>query len=98
MGYRLESRVYWKDCLDFPKDGTYAKLNGIILDERGVLRPGLPVFYNGNERSSLTSGSMSPTIRKGIGLAYLNLPINSRVTVEVRGNHLNGHVVQLPFL
>ena len=87
-----------KTALISQKNRTYAKLNGIILDERGVLRPGLPVFYNGNEISILTSGSMSPTIRKGIGLAYLNLPINSRVTVEVRGNHLNGHVVRLPFL
>jgi aminomethyltransferase len=80
------------------KGRTYTRLSGIMLDERGVLRPGFPVFFEGNEISHLTSGSMSPTIRKGIGLAYLDLPINSSVTVMVRGNHLNGRVVQLPFL
>ena len=80
------------------KGRAYTRLSGIMLDERGVLRPGFPVFFEGNEISHLTSGSMSPTIRKGIGLAYLDLPINSRVTVMVRDNHLNGRVVQLPFL
>ena len=80
------------------KGRTHTRLSGIMLDERGVLRPGFPVFFEGNKISHLTSGSMSPTIRKGIGLAYLDLPINSRVTVMVRDNHLNGRVVQLPFL
>ena len=80
------------------KGMTYTRLSGIMLDGRGVLRPGFPVFFEGNEISHLTSGSMSPTIRKGIGLAYLDLPINSKVTVMVRGNHLNGRVVRLPFL
>ncbi len=87
-----------KKALVSQKGSSYPKLNGIILDERGVLRPGFAVFYEGNEVSHLTSGSMSPSIRKGIGLAYLNLSLDSRVTVIVRGNHLNGRVVRLPFL
>ena len=54
--------------------------------------------YQGEKVSSLTSGTLSPTIRKGIGMAYLDLDIGEPVTVEVRGNHLNGHVVRMPFL
>ena len=80
------------------KKAPYSKLSGIILDDRGIIRPECRVFFEGNEVSKLTSGTLSPTIRKGIGLAYLDLPIGAQVTVEVRGNHLNGRVVQVPFL
>ena len=76
----------------------YSKLSGIILEDRGIIRPECKVFFDGDEVSKLTSGTLSPTIRKGIGLAYLDLPIDAQVTVEVRGNHLNGRVVQVPFL
>ena len=80
------------------KKESYSKLSGIILEDRGIIRPECRVFFDGNEVSKLTSGTLSPTIRKGIGLAYLDLPIDAQVTVEVRGNHLNGRVVQVPFL
>ena len=69
-----------------------------MIDDRGIIRPGNSVFYRGERVSSLTSGTMSPSIRKGIGMAYLDLNIGESVTVEVRGNHLNGRVVRMPFL
>ena len=69
-----------------------------MIEDRGIIRPGNPVFYQGEKVSSLTSGTLSPSIRKGIGMAYLDLDIDEPVTVEVRGNHLNGRVVRMPFL
>ena len=80
------------------KKESYSKLSGIILEDRGIIRPECRVFFDGNEVSKLTSGTLSPTIRRGIGLAYLDLPIDTKVTIEVRGNHLNGRVVRVPFL
>ena len=80
------------------KKRNYSKLRGILIDDRGIIRPGNSVFYRGERVSSLTSGTMSPSIRKGIGMAYLDLNIGESVTVEVRGNHLNGRVVRMPFL
>ena len=87
-----------KKSLESKKIGSYPKLCGVILDDRGVLRPGFQVYHEGVPVSKLTSGSLSPSLMKGIGLTYLNLPLNSDITVEVRGNHLNGRVVRLPFL
>ena len=87
-----------KKSLASKKIGSYPKLCGVILDDRGVLRPGFQVYHEGVPVSKLTSGSLSPSLRKGIGLTYLDLPLNSDITVEVRGNHLNGRVVRLPFL
>ena len=87
-----------REALVSQKQNKYSKLSGILLEDRGVLRPGCSVFYNDNKISELTSGSLSPMLRKGIGLAYMDLDINSKITVEVRGKHLNGRVVRTPFL
>ena len=83
--------------MEFQKK-SYPKLRGILIEDRGIVRPGNSVFSNGSKISSLTSGSLSPSLRKGIGLAYLELDIGTPITVEVRGNHLNGRVVRMPFL
>ena len=87
-----------REALLSQKQSNFSKLSGILLEDRGVLRPGCSVFYNNNKISELTSGSLSPILRKGIGLAYTELDINSEITVEVRGKHLNGRVVRTPFL
>ena len=83
--------------MEFQKK-SYPKLRGILIEDRGIVRPGNLVFSNDSKISSLTSGSLSPSLRKGIGLAYLELDIGTPITVEVRGNHLNGRVVRMPFL
>ena len=87
-----------REALVSQKQNKYSKLSGILLEDRGVLRPGCSVFYNDNKISELTSGSLSPILKKGIGLAYMDLDIDSKITVEVRGKHLNGRVVRTPFL
>ena len=87
-----------REALVSQKQNKYSKLSGILLEDRGVLRPGCSVFYNDNKISELTSGSLSPILRKGIGLAYMDLDIDSKITVGVRGKHLNGRVVRTPFL
>ena len=87
-----------REALMSQKQTKYPKLSGILLEDRGVLRPGCSVYYNNNKISELTSGSLSPTLRKGIGLSYIDLAIGSKITIVVRGKHLNGRVVRTPFL
>jgi aminomethyltransferase len=87
-----------REALISQKQTKYPKLSGILLEDRGVLRPGCSVYYNNNKISELTSGSLSPTLRKGIGLSYIDLAIGSKITIVVRGKHLNGRVVRTPFL
>ena len=73
-------------------------LSGILLEERGVLRPGLEVYFEGKKMSELTSGSLSPILKRGIGLSYLDLPIGTTVNVSIRNKQLKGRVIQTPFL
>ena len=87
-----------KEKLVSQKESGYASLSGILLEERGVLRPGLPVFFNGNQISKLTSGSLSPMLKRGIGLSYLDLPIGTNVNIQVRDKQLKGRVIHTPFL
>jgi len=87
-----------KERLLVQKDGEYKSLSGILLEERGVLRPGLEVYFEGEKISALTSGSLSPILKRGIGLSYLDLPIGTTVNVSIRNKQLKGRVIQTPFL
>ena len=86
-----------KPTLLAQRGSGYAVLRGIQLAERGVPRPGCDVFHNGERVGCLTSGTLSPSLGTGIGLAYLNLEPGTAVTVVVRGKHLNARVVRPPF-
>ncbi len=87
-----------KEALLKIKSTGHQKLCGILIEERGIIRPGNELYYDGKLISQLTSGTLSPTLRRGIGMAYADLDINDLVTVKVRGNNLNGRVVRMPFL
>ena len=87
-----------KDKLLVQKGIGYKLLKGILLEERGVLRSGLPVYFNGEQISELTSGSLSPILKRGIGLSYVDLPVGTTVNILIRNKQLKGRVIQTPFL
>ena len=87
-----------KDKLLMQKERGHKLLKGILLEERGVLRPGLPVYFNGEQISELTSGSLSPILKRGIGLSYLDLPVGTTINIMIRNKQLKGRVIQTPFL
>ncbi len=76
-------------------------LRGIKAVKRGIPRPGMTVSNaTGDTIGSVTSGTFSPTLREGIGLALLDrsVAIGEVVTVEVRGKNLDFEVVATPFI
>ncbi len=87
-----------KERLLAQKRVEYKSLRGVLLEERGVLRPGLEVYFEGEKISELTSGSLSPILKRGIGLSYTDLPIGTTVNVSIRNKQLKGRVIQTPFL
>ena len=74
---------------------------------RGVLRPGFAVHAetSGHDAADsplgvLTSGAYSPTLRTGIGMAYLPIDFakpQTHLTVDIRGRRLPIEVVRRPF-
>ncbi len=85
---------------DEKRDGLRRKLVGIELRDRGVPRAGYPVLRDGQKVGALTSGTMSPTLNRAIGLGYVTPDVatsGTPVTVEIRGKQVAAEIVALPF-
>ncbi|GAA3608429.1 glycine cleavage system aminomethyltransferase GcvT [Flavivirga amylovorans] len=81
--------------------GVERKLIAFELDERGIPRQGYDIVDgNGNKIGVVTSGTMSPSLGKGIGLGYVPTvftDINSKINIQIRKNAVPATVVKLPF-
>ncbi len=82
-------------------NGPKRKLIAFELDERGVPRHGYDIVdSNGNKIGIVTSGTMSPSLNKGIGLGYVTSAfskIESKIFIQIRKNAVSATVVKLPF-
>lgn len=75
-------------------------LVGLLL-EQGIPREGYAVLYQGQVVGRVTSGTQSPSLKKGIALAYVNREwsaLGSELAVEIRGQAQPAVVVTLPFV
>ena len=77
------------------------KLVAFELDEKGIPRRGYDIVdSNGNLIGKVTSGTMSPSLKKGIGLGYVSpnfSDFGSKIYIQVRKNAIPATVVKLPF-
>lgn len=84
------------------ENGVSARFTGIILDDKGVPRHGSEVFAEDGEKIGvLTSGTMSLSLKKGIGLLYATWGYHKKgtpVEVDVRGKRLAGHIKRPPLV
>lgn len=80
--------------------GPQRRLRGLQLTGRGVPRPGMAVLLGGEDAGVVTSGTFSPTLRKGIALALLDSRImpGDEVQVDVRGRRVSAEVLSPPFV
>ena len=81
--------------------GPEKKLVAFELDERGIPRQGYDIVDSqGKILGHVTSGTMSPSLGKGIGLGYVP-PIfadpGSKIFIQIRKNSIPATVVKLPF-
>ncbi len=83
-------------------NGVERKLVGIKLLERGIPRHGYKVASpEGEVMGEITSGTMSPCLKVGIGLCYVApayAKVGSRVSVVIREKLIAAEVVALPFV
>lgn len=64
-------------------------------------RPGYKVYVGEEQIGSLCSGGMSPNLKCGIGLAYLNAAFctsGTAVELEIRGKRYPAEIVKKPFV
>ena len=82
------------------KENSQRKLICIEMIDKGIPRKGYEVFSGSEKVGMITSGTQSPSLGKGIGLAYINTEsskIGSILEIEVRNKKLKCMVVKAPF-
>ena len=83
------------------ENGVTRKLVAFELDERGIPRQGYDIVdEEGNKIGNVTSGTMSPSLGKGIGLGYVPTELTgleSKIYIQIRKNAVPATVVKLPF-
>ena len=81
--------------------GPERKLVAFELDERGIPRHGYDIVDGqGKKIGIVTSGTMSPSMGKGIGLGYVPTifsEVGSKLNIQIRKNAVKATVVKLPF-
>jgi aminomethyltransferase len=82
--------------------GIPARLWGVRMEGRLIPRAHYPVLVDGERVGETTSGTFSPSLRVGIGLAYLEprerFSAGDRVEVDVRGRRGEAVVTKPPFV
>ncbi|MFD3447758.1 glycine cleavage system aminomethyltransferase GcvT [Microbacteriaceae bacterium 4G12] len=90
-----------KEVLKVQKEnGAPRKLVGIEMLERGIPRSHYVVFVGEEKIGEVTSGTQSPTLKKNIGLALLDVQYatqGTEIDVEIRGKRVKAVVVPTPF-
>jgi aminomethyltransferase len=77
------------------------RLIAFELNDRGVPRQGYDIVDgNGHKIGNVTSGTMSPSLKKGIGMGYvprIMAKIGSQIFIQVRKKTIPATIVKLPF-
>ena len=80
--------------------GARRLLWGLDALDRGIPRPRMAVLRDDTAVGAVTSGTFSPTLRRGIGLALLDRSVaqGDELAVDVRGRRSRFRVVKPPFV
>lgn len=81
--------------------GPERKLVAFELDERGIPRHDYDIVDGqGKKIGIVTSGTMSPSMGKGIGLGYVptvRSDVGNKIYIQIRKNAIPATIVKLPF-
>ena len=81
--------------------GPERRLVAFELDERGIPRQGYDIVDgSGKVIGNVTSGTMSPSLNKGIGMGYVPTIFKdpgTQIHIQIRKNAVPATVVKLPF-
>lgn len=87
--------------LNQKKNGVSKKLVGFMMENRGIPRHGyIIVDGDGKQIGHVTSGTISPMTKQGIGMGYVSTEYSktgSDIYVQIRNKNLQAKVVRPPF-
>ena len=82
-------------------DGGYDKLVGLRMLGRGIPRNGYEILSGSTVVGKVTSGTLSPVLKKGIALGYVpydSAEPGTSFRIRVRSDLVDAEVVQTPFI
>lgn len=83
------------------EEGVSKKLVGFEMQERGIPRHDYEIVNaDGNVIGRVTSGTMSPSLQKAIGMGYVDIDhakAESEIFIRIRNKDIRAQVVKLPF-
>ena len=109
----IEAGLNWITILDKEKFIGYDRIQqeksgnskrrlvAFLMEERGIPRSGYDVYVEGRNVGFVTSGTQSPSLNTGIGLAYVATPFNKigqHISIQIRNKHLGAVIIKPPFI
>jgi len=82
-------------------DGATRVLRPLVMFEKGIPRAGMNLLNpDGDSIGVVTSGTFSPTLKKGIALALIkpSIAIGEQVQIDIRGNLASALVAKAPLV
>ncbi len=83
------------------RSGEYRRWVGLLVEDKGIPRSGQDVFKGEAVVGRVTSGTLSPTLGRGIAMAYLEprlATVGGRVEIAIRERRAVATVVKPPFI
>lgn len=83
-------------------EGVSRRLKGFVLEEKGIPRKDYEIVdKEGQVIGRVTSGTMSPVLKQGIGMGYIDagyLKTESTIYIRIRNRDLKAAIVKTPFI
>ncbi|MNF43254.1 Aminomethyltransferase [compost metagenome] len=84
------------------ENGVTKKLVGFEMVDKGIPRHDYEIWNEDNQIiGKVTSGTMSPTLKKGIGMGYVSIEkshIGNEIFINIRNKPVKAQVVKTPFI
>ena len=87
------------ELINFQKK-SQKKFVCIKMAERAIPRTGNNILFNNKVIGKVTSGTMSPSLKKGICIGYvesISAQSRSPISIDIRGKKKKGYIVDSPF-
>jgi len=82
------------------KTGIKRKRIAFSMQSGGIPRHGYDLKFSSSKVGTVTSGTFSPTVKKGIGMGYVTPELSEKgetISVQVRANEFVASIVSTPF-
>lgn len=87
--------------LEQKEQGVKRRLKAFKLDGRGIPRQGYNILNEEGEKiGEVTSGTMSPSLKEGIGMGYVQTgytKLGTKIFIDIRNKQVPATIVKLPF-